>query len=145
MQFKAKLWKSQSTMEEQQEGFCTGSDGTDPVTTCHDRPTEQSGMRGTKAKAEEKWSQSFDRVIKSGRKAAADTDYCSQMHLLSLPTYRMELETSKMEGSSPEALKQVLETGPYGETAKGLHFMLDSVPASWRRDHELNVYADLKH
>lgn len=48
-----------------------------------------------------------------------------------------------MEGSSLDALKQVLETGSCGETAKGLPFMLDSA-VSWRRDHELGVHTDLK-
>lgn len=28
---------------------------------------------------------------------------------------------------------------------KDLNFMLDSLPTSWRRNHELNFYADLKH
>lgn len=60
--------------------------------------------------------------VKSGRKADVATDYCSLIQLLGLLTYRMELKTFKMEGSSPHALKQGLETEPYGETTLHARF-----------------------
>lgn len=98
-----------------------------------------------KSRTEEKCSQSFNKVINSGRKVDVDTHYCSLIHILGLLMYRVELKTFKMQGSTPDALKQILETGHYGETAKGLNFMLDSVATSWRRSHEMNVYTYLKH
>lgn len=78
--------------------FCTGSDvpGAQwpPVTT--DPPHNLIWCEGTgisQVWGRRRMSQSFDKVIGSGRKADVDTDYSSLMHLLGLLMYRMELKT----------------------------------------------------